>query len=138
MPYATAQDLIDRFGVAELTQLTDIGEPRLKAVDSVVLATALVDASAMIDGYLVGRYALPLATPPETLRVHCAGIARYQLMRRSPDDRAKADFEAAFAFLGKVAEGKILLMAPDAAPAAPGIGLVSFNQGAKVFGRQGY
>lgn len=136
MPYATQQDMLERFGADELRQLTDINEPRLDGVDAAVLGKALADAAALIDGYLVGRYPLPLQEPPAVLTVHCAGVARYLLMRYTPDERAKADFEAAMTYLNAVATGKIGLLPPASAPALEGIGTVVFNAGQKTFARE--
>jgi phage gp36-like protein len=138
MAYATAQDMLDRFGASEMEQLTDISKPRLNAVDSVVLDRALEDATALINGYLISRYSLPLASVPDNLKVMCCGIARYQLMSRSPDDRAKADYENAFKFLVGVNRGDVQLFPPSAAPAVDGVGPVLFNAGSKIMGRDAY
>ena len=62
MPYATVTDLQDRLGVPRLVQLTDLADPSVGLVDPAVAQKALDDAEAEIDGYLGGRYALPLAT----------------------------------------------------------------------------
>jgi phage gp36-like protein len=139
MAYATVADLQLRIGSRELEQLTDIGTPRLGAVDEPVAAQALADASALIDGYLLGRYALPLMSPtPEILKVHACAIARFQLMRNTPTERAEMDKDDAIAYLTKVAEGKITLLPPSSAPAPDGIGPVLFNAGSKVMGREAY
>ncbi len=80
MPYATIVDLQDRLGEARLVQLTDRADPPLGVVDVVVAQKALDDADAEIDGYLAGRYVLPLATAPAVLRVHAITIASYRLL----------------------------------------------------------
>jgi phage gp36-like protein len=138
MSYATVADLLARFGAAELEQLTDINKPRLMAVDEVVALQAIDDASALIDGYLIGRYTLPLLPAPAVLTVHCCGLARYQLMRRSPDERATNDYEGAVKFLTAVSKGDIALLPPSAAPAVAGLGPVLFSQGSKIMGRESY
>lgn len=136
MPYATALDMVDAFGWSEMRDLTDTGEPRLDDVNQVVLGKALQDASDMIDGYLVGRYALPFANAPQVLRVHCRGLARYLLMTHTPDERAKGDFAAAMQYLQRVAAGSIALLPPSAAGQVPsGMGPVVFHTGEKVFAR---
>ena len=137
MPYATAQDMVAAFGHAEIRDLTDNGEPRLNDINQAVLAKALADASGMIDGYLVGRYKLPMATPPQVLGLHCRGIARYLLMTNQPDERAKSDFAAAMQYLQRVASGAIGLLPPaDAGQVPAGIGPVVFETGQKVFARE--
>lgn len=135
MTYATAQDMVTAFGQAEMRDLTDLGNPRLDDVDSTMLNAKLVEATALIDGYLVGRYELPLATPPAALRVHCQGMARYLLMTNAPDERAKADMASAYSYLKQVSNGMIALLPPAQAPVPTGMGPVVFNTGAKVFGR---
>ncbi len=136
MPYATAQQMVDTFGAAEMRDLSDIGSPRLGEPDTVVLDKALADASTLIDGYLVGRYPLPLAEPtPAVLNLHCRQLARYSLMRSAPDERAKADFAAALSYLKQVAQGQVALLPPSQATVPVGMGPVIFNTGEKVFAR---
>jgi phage gp36-like protein len=136
MAYATQQDMLDRFGPVELMQLTDITQPRLGGVNATVLDRALGDASAEIDGYLVGRMALPLAAPPALLRVFCCDMARYRLMSTMPDERAGDAYKAAVTFLTKVAAGNIQLQAAADVPTPAGVGDVAFGTGSKVFGRE--
>lgn len=136
MSYAQPTDLTERFGDKAMRLLSDITTPPAGMVNTDVLQRALDDASALIDGYLVGRYAVPLADAPAAMRVHCLGVARYLLMTANPDDRAKADFSAAMAWLGKVGSGQVSLLAPDSAPAPAGVGNVLFSPGQKVFGRE--
>ena len=136
MAYATRADMLLAFGERQLVELTDIGEPRLDAIDDAVLQQALDSASKLIDGYLVGRYQLPLATPVDALQIHCQGVARYLLMSANPDDRAKADYEAAISILMAVAKGAIPLMAPSQAQQPAGVGSVVFAPGQKVFARE--
>jgi len=135
MPYATAQDMTERFGVPEMIQLTDIAVPRLGAVNTVTLDRALGDASAEIDGYLVGRVALPLTAAPALLKVYCCDMARYRLMSVRADDRAKAAYDAAIAWLKRIADGTISLLAPAEAPAAVGLGPVIVTGGDRDFAR---
>lgn len=79
--YASVDDFIKRIGELEAVQLTDrelSGE-----VDRELLEVALGDASSQIDGYLSGRYRLPLmSTPPNLIRI-CCDIARYHLTSKS-------------------------------------------------------
>lgn len=139
MPYADQADMQQRFGATELEQLTDIGTPRAGEIDEAVLARALDDASAWIDSYLAGRYALPItdATALAVLKLHCCNEARYLLMTTQPDEAAVKAHDERAAYLKAVAKGDIALIAPDAVPAAAGVGEVLFDGGSKVFGRGG-
>lgn len=136
MSYATIADLQARLGEARLVQLTDLADPPIGLVDEVVAQLALDDAEAEIDGYLVGRYTLPLASPPAALRVHAVTIAHYRLLGSAVDDATAADYRATVAYLTKVAAGTIALIAPADAPPAAGAGAVLFEPGSKVMGRE--
>ncbi|WP_310463258.1 DUF1320 domain-containing protein [Sphaerotilus sp.] len=134
--YATAQDFIDRFGPVETQQLTDFGVQRLGVPAEQVLVTALADASAEIDGFLIGRVATaPMPSPPAVLRVYCCDITRYRLQFVQPDPRAVEAYKTAMDYLQRVAAGKVMLVAPSAAPPMPGVGDVAFFVGNKVMAR---
>lgn len=136
MPYATQQDMLARYGMPRLVQLTDINVPMVGELVSTVLDARLADASAEIDGYLVGRMSVPLASPPEILKQLCCRIAYYLLLGAGAGEVDQADVKDARAFLKSVAKGEIPLIAPDQAPAQAGIGPVLFEAGSKDWGRE--
>jgi phage gp36-like protein len=111
MSYATQQDMIDRFEQNEIIQLTDTTNSGV--IDAAVLAKALSDADAQIDGYLVSRYTLPLATVPKSLVRFACDITRYYLYDDAATDEVRRRFEDAVKFLNLVAQGK-LSFGPDA------------------------
>lgn len=135
MPYATQQDMQDRYGLPKLVQLTDINEPMTGAVVGAVLDSKLADASAEIDGYLAGRMSVPLADPPAVVKVYCCRIAYYLLLGAAADELARMDYKGAIDYFRRVATGDITMTPPDAAPAQAGLGSVSFDPGTKVMGR---
>jgi phage gp36-like protein len=110
MPYATQQDMIDRFEEAELIQLTD--HENTGTVNVVVLGQALADADALIDGYLASRYTLPLAIVPKTIVRMACEIARYFLYDNLAPDEVRRRYEDAEKFLAALAKGSITL-GPD-------------------------
>lgn len=115
MPYATRQNLIDRYGLDEIEQ-------RESALPAGAVDGALADAAAEIDSYCARRYAVPLSPAPSNIvRIACS-IARYNLLGEAATERARADYEDARAFLRDVQAGKALLdgaaALPSAAPAA--------------------
>lgn len=135
MPYCTQADLTQRFGAAELIQLTDLVQ--LGVPDAATVAQACADAAAQIDGYLAGRYALPLASvPPNLTRIAC-DIARYRLYENQPTETVSIRYEAAVKYLEYIALGKIALP-PDSAGAvaASEAGGPVFGGTAPVFGRE--
>lgn len=139
MSYASRADMLVRYGDTELRQLTDIGSPRSGVIVDAVIDRALADASAWIDGYLVGRYALPItdATALAKLNLDCAAEARFLLQTTGIDEAAQKGHDERVAFFRAVAKGDIALIAAVNVPAAVGVGPVLFDRGNKVFGRDG-
>jgi phage gp36-like protein len=135
--YATQQDMTDRYGEPRILQLTDREDPPAGVIDATLLQRRLDDATAVIDGYLVGRYALPLTVAPAILKVHCCSLTMYTLLGESADkDSAAAqDKRDALAYLEKVARGDIALLPPEVVSQQAGAGTVLFSPGQKVMGR---
>jgi len=102
----------------------------------VVAQKALDDADAEIDGYLAGRYALPLSPVPAVLRVHAITIASYRLLGSAAAETDREDYKLVRAYLERVADGRVNLVPPAAVPAVQGVGSVLFSPGSKVMGRE--
>lgn len=132
MPYATSANLETSYGEAELIQLTDQAGAGL--VDEAVLNLALAKTDAEIDGYLVGRYALPLATVPANLVLFACDMARYRLYKDAAPEEVRNRYRDAVRYLEKVAAGQIGL-GPDATGAsqAPAGGAPSYSAPVRVF-----
>jgi len=107
MPYATRQNMVDRFDEEELVQLTDRKDPPAGIIDDTVLTKALDDASALIDGYLQGRYTLPLGNVPVTLERITCDIARYYLYEDGVTEVVKQRYQDAAKYLNDVSAGRI-------------------------------
>lgn len=118
MSYAAQADMEDRFGEAEVIDLTDRAEPPAGAVDTTVLQAALDDADGIINSYIALQYALPLTSTPRTIALVACDIARYLLW----DDRASEEvlrrYEAALSWLRDVAAGSVLLLDANGLPLA--------------------
>ncbi|MCA0175231.1 MAG: DUF1320 domain-containing protein [Proteobacteria bacterium] len=116
--YATQADLVERFGATELAQLSNPGGGG--ALGAVEIDRALADASAEIDSYLAGRYALPLATVPPVLARLAADIARYRLYDQAAPELVKERYAAAVKLLVALAGGtaQLGLAATDTQPTA--------------------
>ncbi|MDD2870122.1 phage protein Gp36 family protein [Neomegalonema sp.] len=138
MAYASAQDMIDRFSAQQLREVADpenVAEIRAEA-----LARALEDASAEIDGYLEGRYRLPLPKPPPSLRLLACDIAMYRLLTLrqidAMEDQRKR-YEDALRFLRSIAKGEINLgPAPSGETVTPAGGPTLVAGPERVFSRQ--
>lgn len=120
MTYATQQNLIDRFGATELAQLTD--RTAGTTIDVTVVAKALEDADAVINGYLKAKYTLPLSPVPLVLTRVAADIARYYLYEDRVTEIVEKRYQDAVKFLKGVADGSVQLGvdAVNQAPAASG------------------
>lgn len=138
MTYATPSDLIKRFGEKEAIALSD--RAFAGTVDEVVLADALEQAAAEIDGYLGGRYPLPFNPVPSILTGYACDIARYRLCGSGgvvTTDEIRDRYKDAIKFLELAAAGKVSLGGMPAGNTAPTGNGVVFNAGSKVFGRDG-
>lgn len=136
MPYCTKQNLIDRFGETELMQRTD--RTGTGVIDDAVLAQAIADADAEINGYLTA-YLLPLATVPANfVRIAC-DITRYYLYDDAVTEAVKAHYDNAVKYLSQIASGKISV-APDTSGTVTvtASAEVEFQSSASVFGRESY
>lgn len=108
MSYATQADLENRFGVEEVLQLTD--PENTGSVGAAVIAAALADAQAVVDGYLRSAgYPLPLVhVPVELVRITC-DLVRYYLYENSATPAVKDRRDEAVSWLRDVATGKVSL-----------------------------
>lgn len=137
MSYASVADMVARFGDKELIAITD--RDYTGQIDEAVLGAALETAGAEIDGYLGGRYTLPLSPVPRILAGYACDIARYRLVgaEAMETEPIRLRYRDAIKFLEQVAAGKITLGGmPDGSVATPG-NTVNFISGGKVFGRDG-
>lgn len=109
MQYASAQDLKDRYPAKDLRELTDENGA---VINDARLDRALADASAVIDGYLMGRYEIPLPNVPQALVVYACDIAMYKLQALRPAngiEDAKNRHDAAIRYLERVSRGDVQL-----------------------------
>lgn len=120
MPYATQAQLVERYSSRMVIQLTDRAVPAEGAIDADVVSRALDDTDAQIDGYLGGRYALPLSATPTLLVDLALVIAIYKLHRKTPDEKIRKDYEDALRALRDIAAGTIRLDVDGAEPEGSG------------------
>lgn len=124
--YATPADIGAQYGAETLLLLTDRNGDG--TADPGAAERALADASAEIDGYLAGRYALPLESGrAAALRRTAVDIAVYRLAAdaAAATDERRRRYEDAVRFLKGIASGEIRLgtdgvRTPPRARALPG------------------
>lgn len=127
MPYCNLQQLTDRYGEAMLVDLSDRGTPPAGAIVTAVIDRAIADADALIDGYLAGRYVLPLESVPSLVTDLSLRISIYKLHREVAADKIKQDHDLALSELKMIANGGIRLSVAGVEPAASGTSGVRTN-----------
>lgn len=135
MSYATQADLELRFKQQELIELTD--DAGLGVIDAAAVAVVLADTDAEINGYLAGRYSLPLTqTSQELVRLAC-DIARYRLFDTHANEQVKARYDDAIKKLRDVSNGKASLGIDQASQPVAVAGGATITSGGRDFGRAG-
>ncbi|EJO35519.1 gp436 family protein [Acinetobacter radioresistens] len=98
--YATEADMVKRFA-------NDIEELKLMHADAAVsINEALQDAAEEINGYIGGRYPLPLPNVPSNLNRMACDIARYRLYYQQPTEEVRNRYKDAIKFLERVQDEK--------------------------------
>ena len=117
MAYCTVAEVLDMLKEDMLNVIIgdnyiENEDERIQAITPIV-EQAIADADAEIDGYLAKRYKVPFAKTPQVINKFAKYIALYNMVSRKgvdENDREKTyltRFNAAIAFLTKVAEGRI-------------------------------
>lgn len=109
MAYVSATEFQDFFGEDECLMLTQLDDAAAMTINTVLIETALTDATDEANGYLRGRYTLPLANPPAQLKRWVMQIARYLLNRYDPPKVVVDDYERCLKMLSQVSAGRINL-----------------------------
>lgn len=111
MTYCTLPDLQLAIPAQTLIWLSQ-DDTQVAVLDAAVVGMAMTHAGELIDGYLRGRYALPLADVPTMLKDIAVSLARHWLYARRPDggDLPKAVCEAhktALSLLDRIQKGTV-------------------------------
>lgn len=120
MTYATLENLTERYGADMLLGITDRATPPAGAIDTVVVARALANADATINGRLGTRFVVPLAETPPEIREIAEAIAIWKLHVYKPDEKIEADYKEAMKTLEGMAAGSVVLHATTLAPVETG------------------
>ena len=115
MDYCTIEDIETHTSTPTLIQLTsDDGQ---EEVDRVVAQEAILYSSTLIDGYLRGRYTLPLDTHFPLLRILAIDLSIYRLytrrMRNEMPEVIDNNYKNAIATLRDIQKGVITLQSEN-------------------------
>nr|DAV13625.1 MAG TPA: head to tail adaptor [Caudoviricetes sp.] len=113
--YCTIEDIETQTSTPTLIQLTsDDGQ---EEVDRVVAQEAILYSSTLIDGYLRGRYTLPLDTHFPLLRILAIDLSIYRLytrrMRNEMPEVIENNYKNAIATLRDIQKGVITLQSEN-------------------------
>ena len=84
--YITLADLTGYIPEVTLIQLSN-DDTRATTVNVTNVETTIKSACELVDGYLHGRYELPLTSVPTMVETFCLDIARYYLYQRRPNGK---------------------------------------------------
>ena len=115
MFYCTIEDIETQTSTPTLIQLSsDNGQ---EEVNRVVVEEAIIYSSTLIDGYLRGRYSLPLDTHFPLLRILAIDLSIYRLysrrMRNEMPEVIQKNYDNAISTLRDIQKGVITLQAEN-------------------------
>ncbi|PCI85775.1 MAG: hypothetical protein COB24_11960 [Hyphomicrobiales bacterium] len=126
--YATKQNLINKYD--EKTLIRFSSKSANGTMDDDVIAAALDEASAIIDGYISKQYDLPLSNVPVLLVGYCIDISIHNLAtgKGAITDDITRRYDNAIKFLKDVARGDLGLGLPKKQAEAASSSKILFTQ----------
>lgn len=112
MAYATVDDMVSRWGVAEMIGASTPDGAPATVVMPEPINVALENASALIDGYLRRRYRVPLEAVPPEINDACCKLARYEVNTggsKAPSEQTIKGRDDTIAWLTRIASGTVVL-----------------------------
>lgn len=136
MRYCTRQDIGQAIPEMTLLQLSN-DDPAAEQPNESVIEEAVRQAEELVDGYLRGRYVLPLDPVPTVLRDAVVYLARHWLYQRRPEgavpDAVKDSRKDTIKLLETIRDGVVTLGMPSG-QAAPEPGEVKVRSRRQQFG----
>lgn len=140
--YATKAAMITRFGVKDLTEITDNEPPYTGQINDVKLQAAIDSANAEVDAYLAKQMSVPTVLGSPFVQMMACDIARYHVVLGASrvSERDEKRYTLAVTNLKAVNEGKIGIGAStNTVNAAPVPNLAQMTSGRPtVFGNGGW
>lgn len=137
MRYCTRADIGRAIPEMVLLQLSS-DDPAAQQPDEAVIEDGVRQAEEMVDGYLRGRYTLPIEPVPTIVRDAVVYLARYWLYQRRPEgsdipEAVKDSRKNTLKLLESIRDGVISLGMPDG-HAAPEPGEIRVRSRKQSFG----
>ena len=137
MDYCTIEDIETQTSTPTLIQLTsDDGQ---EAVDRVVAQEAILYSSTLIDGYLRGRYSLPLNTHFPLLRILAIDLSIHRLYsRRMRDEMPEVienNYKNAISTLNDIQKGVISLQSENDSLETAGFNVEEYKTNKSIIDR---
>jgi phage gp36-like protein len=133
MPYSTQAQLETRYGTQLLVEISDRDDIPGGVVDAALIARAIADADALIDGYLKPSYALPLSPVPPLVTDLSLRISIYYAHTNVVSEKIREDYERALKQLKDISTGILKLDAAGVEPAGGGSNEVLTNEQERTF-----
>ena len=139
MLYCTLEDIkksrVPETRLIQLTDDADTGDVNEEAVNS-----AISDAGETIDGFLRGRYPLPLNPTPGLIRTIALDLATYGIYGLKVEfelpELVKDRYKTAVALLMRIQDGKMELYEKDEPAQVKASGGPAFVKGSSVFNEE--
>ncbi|MCD1597865.1 gp436 family protein [Rheinheimera aquimaris] len=136
MPYCTVADMISRYGQQDMILLSWREGAADGEINQPVIEQAIADATAEINGYIGGRYDLPLSQVPDVLVRHCCDIARYLMSGDRTPETVQKRYDSVISYLVKVGKGDLSLGLSQGCPTEPGETIAMIQADGQVFNRK--
>jgi phage gp36-like protein len=139
MAYSSLDDIKDVIPEGFIIQLTD--DAGAGSIDTQKVSKAIADADEVIDGYLRGRYTLPLPAVPSLIRKLSVDLAVFNLYSRRPElampETVMVRYNSAIKMLEGIQKGVITLGAVDFEPVPePGEYRVNKTDEDRIFSKE--
>jgi len=112
--YLSVDEFIARIGEDEADQLAGTGMRDNRCIEREKIASELIHADGVIDGYVRARYPRIFVIVPDVLKGIAHDIARYRLrlvggQQSSMAEAIKTSFDEAMRLLRDIADGRLVL-----------------------------
>lgn len=135
MPYCTVADMLSRYGQQDMILLSWREGAADGEINQPVIEQAIADATAEINGYIGGRYELPLSQVPDVLVRHCCDIARYLMSGDRTPETVQKRYDSVISYLVKVGKGDLSLGLSQGSPTEPSETIAMIQADGQVFNR---